>query len=315
VDHIPVLLDEALGHLNIKPGGLYIDATLGAGGHAAEILRLSAPDGRLLGLDADPLAIETARANLLPYAGRFVLINDNFVRLKAIAVGQGFSAVRGILFDLGMSSLQLATERGFSFQGDAPLDMRFGPSSDRTAAELLASVSEAELTKLLFEYGEEPQARRIARAIVQRRAERPLERTGELAELVEKATGGRRGHLHPATRTFQALRIAVNRELEVLPGALKEAVDLLEPGGRLAVISFHSLEDRIAKRFFREESQGCICPRNIPVCVCQHRSSLALVTKKAVKPTEAEIKRNPRSRSARLRVAEKLPLDESDHGE
>lgn len=306
VNHIPVLFRETLDGLNVQPGKKYIDTTVGAGGHARGILELSSPDGRLLGIDADPLAIETAQRHLEPYAGRFILVNDNFFHLRALAYEHGFAPVSGILFDLGMSSLQLASERGFSFQSDAALDMRFGPGAERTAGELLAALSEEELTRILFQFGEEAQARRIARAIVQRRAQKRLETSRELAELVVSVVGKHKARIHPATRTFQALRIAVNRELEVLPAALRDAVELLEPGGRAAVISFHSLEDRIVKHFFRESAQGCTCPPSIPVCVCQRRPTLKLVTKKAVRPTDEEIRRNPRSRSARLRVAERI---------
>jgi 16S rRNA (cytosine1402-N4)-methyltransferase len=276
---------------------------VGGGGHASGILVASAPDGELLGIDADPLAVAWASEQLAEFGGRATLVQGNFADLEEIAWGHGFGSVDGILLDLGLSSLQLeAAERGFSFQLDGPLDMRFDPNKTTTAADLVNSLSTEELAGLLSRYGEEPQARRIARAIV---AERPINTTGELAALVER-TVGRRRRIHPATRTFQALRMAVNEELKCLAEALPQALGLLVPGGRLAVISFHSLEDRLVKRFFRTEAQDCLCPPEVPVCTCGHRAALGIVTKRPIRPSAEEEAANPRSRSAKLRVVYRL---------
>lgn len=301
--HIPVLFHAVLDGLLVRPGGRYIDATVGGGGHAAGMLAASSPDGRLLGLDRDPAAVEAARVHLSLYARRVVLVHSSFARLAEVARAYHFFPADGILFDLGLSSLQLADlTRGFAFMADGPLDMRFDPAQGGpTAAVLVNSLSAGELATLLYRYGEEEQARRIAEAIV---AARPLHTTKELAIVVERAVG-RRGRIHPATRTFQALRIAVNEELAALEAALPRAVEILAPGGRLAVIGFHSLEDRLVKRFLRRESRDCICPPEAPVCTCGHRAALRLVTTKPVRPAADEVAANPRSRSARMRVAEK----------
>lgn len=304
--HIPVLFQEVLDGLRVGPGGQYIDATVGGGGHAAGILAASSPDGRLLGLDRDSEAIEAACARSSPYAERVVLVHSSFGRLAEVAQANHYIPVDGILFDLGLSSLQLADPgRGFAFMTDGPLDMRFDLMTDHsTAADLVNQLSPKELAALLYRYGEERQARRIAEAIV---AARPLRTTRELATLVERVAGrGQRRRIHPATRTFQALRIAVNDELAVLEAALPQAVEILAPGGRLAVISFHSLEDRLVKRFLRRESRDCVCPPEAPACICDHRATLRLVTRKPIRPTAEEAAANPRSRSARLRVAERM---------
>jgi 16S rRNA (cytosine1402-N4)-methyltransferase len=301
--HVSVLYDEVLAGLQPRPGGRYIDATLGAGGHAAGILRASAPNGRLLGLDADPEATAFALQILQPFTDRPTIRTANFRRLKEVASALGFEQVDGIVMDLGLSSRQLTeAQRGFSFSQDGPLDMRFNRSQTHSAAELVNHLTEAELADLLWRYGEERHARRIARAIV---AARPVTTTGQLADLVAR-TVGRHERIHPATRTFQALRIAVNDELETLREALWQARDLLRPGGRLAVIAFHSLEDRLVKRFFQQESRDCLCPPETPLCVCQHHATLKVLTPKPVRPTAEEIARNPRSRSARLRIAERV---------
>ncbi len=303
MSHIPVLYQEVLAGLQIRPGGRYIDGTVGVGGHARGILVASAPDGELLGIDADPMAVTLAGEQLAEFAGRVTVVQGDFADLEEIAVEHGFGSVDGILLDLGLSSLQLeAAGRGFAFRLDGPLDMRFDPSQMTTAADLVNTLSREELADILFRYGEEPRSRRIARAIV---AERPISTTGELAALVER-TVGRRGRIHPATRTFQALRIAVNEELECLAGALPQALRLLGPGGRLAIISFHSLEDRLVKKFFRNEARDCVCPPEIPVCVCDHRATLGIVTKKPIRPSAEEVAANPRSRSAKLRIAYRL---------
>jgi 16S rRNA (cytosine1402-N4)-methyltransferase len=308
--HIPVLVEEVIKALSVQPGGRYIDGTVGEGGHAAAILEHSQPGGQLLGIDADPEAIRIARARLAVYAGSVLLINESFANLQAVCYKHDFLPVHGILFDLGLSSFQLEAEgRGFSFKRDAPLDMRFNPRQELTAADIVDTYSEAELARLIRTYGEESFSHQIARRIVQ---ERPIRSALHLARLVEQAVGGRRGRIHPATRTFQALRIAVNQELENLESALAQAVDLLGFEGRLVVISYHSLEDRIVKQFMRRESQDCICLPETPTCVCGHTAKLRLVQKKVITPSLAEVRANPRSRSARLRVAERL-INQDEH--
>ena len=288
--HTPVLLSEILRALAVQPGGRYIDCTLGGGGHAAAILEHSSPGGQLLGIDADPNALEIARERLQHYKESVLLVNDNFVNLQSICIKYDFFPVHGILFDLGLSSLQLnGGGRGFSFQHDAPLDMRFNPDQKVTAADIVNQRPEARLAHIIRTYGEESQSHRIARYIVN---ERPIKTTLQLAELIEKAVG-RRGRIHPATKTFQALRIAVNHELENLESALKQAVDLLGYEGRLVVISYHSLEDRIVKQFMQREARGCICPPGTPTCVCGHTPSLRLINKKVITPTETEIEAKP----------------------
>lgn len=302
--HIPVLLRETIEALAVTPGGRYIDGTVGSGGHAAAILEHSFPGGQLLGIDADPRAIETARTRLAAYSDSSLLINENFENLQAICTKYGFFPVHGILFDLGLSSLQLNGDgRGFSFQHDAPLDMRLNPGQKVTAADILNTYPESKLAHLIEDYGEERHSRQIARAIIQ---ERPLETTFDLARIVEKAIRSPRGKIHPATRTFQALRIAVNQELEHLQAALKQAVNLLGFEGRLVVISYHSLEDRIVKQFMRQEARGCICPPGTLICACAHRPSLKIISKKVITPSPEEVRFNPRSRSAKLRVAERI---------
>jgi len=304
--HVPVLFQAVLSGLQVKPGGRYVDATVGGGGHAAGVLEASSPDGRLLGLDRDPAALEVARGRLAAYAGRVVLVHSSFTCLKDVALARDFTNVDGVLFDLGLSSLQLADPaRGFAFATDGPLDMRFDPTAGGpTAAQLVNRLSFDELRDLLFLYGEERQARRVAEAIL---AARPVCTTRELAAIVAAAVGRRyRGRVHPATRTFQALRIAVNDELAALEAALPQAVELLAPGGRLVVISFHSLEDRLVKQFLRRESRDCICPPEAPDCICDHRATLRVITRKPLRPSVDEVSANPRSRSARLRVAERI---------
>jgi 16S rRNA (cytosine1402-N4)-methyltransferase len=302
-EHTPVLYKEVLDGLQPRSDGTYIDATVGGGGHAWGILQESAPGGRLLGLDADPDAIEYAQELLASYQARVVLREANFRNLKDTAQSVGFDQVDGILMDLGISSRQLRNgSRGFSFAAEGPLDMRLGPGQRVRAADLVNGSSESELAELLWRYGEERQARRIARAIVRAR---PLSTTTQLADLIARTVAHSK-RIHPATRTFQALRIAVNDELGALEAALSQTRDLLRPGGRLAVISFHSLEDRLVKRFIRLESRECVCPPEIPVCICSHRPSLRSLTAKPIRPSDAEIERNRRSRSARLRLAERL---------
>ena len=303
-DHVPVLVKEVIEALTVQPGGRYIDCTVGGGGHAAAILEYSSPGGQLLGLDADPEAIGIARAKLGGYRDSVLLLNENFIDLDIVATEHGFYPVNGILFDLGLSSFQLSSDaRGFSFQHEAALDMRLSPEQEDTAEDIVNQLSEAELSHLIKTYGEESYSHKIARRIVE---ERPIKTTLQLARTVELAVGGRRGKIHPATRTFQALRIAVNRELQHLEAGLEKAVSLLGYGGRLVVISYHSLEDRIVKRFMHRESSDCICPPNTPVCVCGHKASLRLVNKRVITPAADEVRLNPRSRSARLRAAERI---------
>ena len=306
-EHVPVLYEEALDLLAPSPGGVYVDCTVGAGGHASGILARSGPDGRLLGIDTDRDALEVAAARLRSFGSRCVLLHDSFANLERGARQRELAPADGVLFDLGVSSLELdRPERGFSFRAEAPLDMRFDRTRGTTAADLVNELEERALADVLFRYGEDGRARAIARAIVAERRRGRIETTTQLAELVARAVGGRRGRVHPATRTFQALRIAVNGELERLAEALPQAAEVLRPGGRLVVISFHSLEDRIVKRFVADRARGCICPPEVPVCVCGHQPELRVLTRKPVVPGEAEVRRNPRSRSARLRAAQKL---------
>ncbi len=300
--HLPVLYQEIIHVLQPQRGKCYVDCTLGAGGHAFGILEGSQPDGKLLGLDLDPQAIEIAVNKLAPFSDRAFIRYGSYTSLKEQLVTLGWNHVSGILLDLGVSSMQLDTpERGFSFLANAPLDMRFDPANPVTAEQLVNSLSEKELADILFLYGEERRAYQVARAIVQAR---PVRSTQQLAQVVARATSGRE-RFHPATRTFQALRIAVNHELEALEKVLPQAIDALESGGRLAVISFHSLEDRLVKQYFRRESQDCICPPRQPVCTCGHHASITEITRHPIRPQEQELQANPRSRSARLRVAEK----------
>jgi len=310
VGHQPVMPDEVLGTLAPQPGSLQIDATAGGGGHTERILEAASPDGRVLGLDADEAAIGRVGRRLARFGDRLVLRQANFRDLADVAPAAGFGAVDGLLFDLGLSSFQLAdTDRGFGFRAGGPLDMRFDTSRGVSAGELLATLSADELAALFRKYGEEPAAWRIAKAVVAARATAPVQTAEELAALVERVVPGNpRQHrrTHPATRVFQALRIAVNGELDALEAGLAAAVDLLRPGGRLVVLSYHSLEDRIVKQFLNAERRGCVCPPEVPVCVCGRSPRLRLVTRPSMTPGEVEIDANPRARSARLRAAERL---------
>ncbi len=313
MEHIPVLLDEILVGLAVRPGAICIDGTLGGGGHAEKLLAANAPDGRLLGIDADPAAIARSLTRLARFSGRIVLRQGSFRHLAEFAQIGGFTAVDAILLDLGISSHQLDTpDRGFSFQGAGPLDMRMDPQNPLTAAEIVNDWPTEMLADLIYRYGEEPRSRRLARAIVEAR---PLHSTNELADVISRAMGGAKGQrIHPATRTFQALRIAVNDELMALEAVLPQIVELLAPGGRVAIISFHSLEDRIIKQFIQRETRDCICdiePRThrlagVTACHCEHRATLKAITRKPIQPGTAEISRNPRSRSAKLRIAERI---------
>jgi 16S rRNA (cytosine1402-N4)-methyltransferase len=304
--HQPVLYNEIIHALSPKSPGYYVDATVGAGGHAWGILEASSPQGHLLGLDLDPQALALASQRLAIHAGRAVLRQASYTTLAAQLLSLGWQAVDGIVFDLGVSSMQIDTPgRGFSFLADGPLDMRFSPLQSVTAADLVNRQPEERLADLIWKYGDEQQARRIAHAIV---LARPLQTTHQLAEIIRKAAGRGHQHIHPATRTFQALRIAVNEELQAIEAALPQAVEALGPGGRLAVISFHSLEDRIVKQYFRRESRDCICPPGVPICTCGHKASLTEINRHPIQAGEEEITLNSRSRSARLRIAEKLHL-------
>jgi 16S rRNA (cytosine1402-N4)-methyltransferase len=308
--HLPVLAEEVVTMLAPAPGSLQIDATLGGGGHTERILEASSPDGRLLGLDADGAAIARTRERLKRFGDRAVLRQANFRDLGTVAPEEGFGQVDGLLFDLGLSSYQLADEeRGFSFRTTGRLDMRFDTSRGVPAADLLATLDADGLADLFKRFGEEPFAGRIARAIVHQRANGPIETADQLAQLVEQVVPGTprgRRRIHPATRVFQALRIAVNAELDALEEALASGMDLLRPGGRLVVLSYHSLEDRIVKRFIAAERKGCTCPPELPVCVCGRNPRLRRVGPPSITPSAAEVAANPRSRSARLRAAERL---------
>jgi 16S rRNA (cytosine1402-N4)-methyltransferase len=306
--HVTVLLQEAVDALQLRPGGTYIDGTFGGGGHSSLLLRRLDGDATLYAIDADPAAIGRAEMLAASTVGQGVVpVHANFRELKDIAQQHGLRDVDGVLLDLGLSSFQLdQAERGFAFRFEGPLDMRFDPTRGPSAADLVNTLDSEDLARILWQYGDESRSRQIARAIVSRRETHAIETTTDLATIVEHAVGGRRGKaIHPATKTFQALRIAVNEELAALEDVLASAIGLLRPGGRLVVISFHSLEDRIVKRTFAFESQTCICPPDQPVCTCDHSPRLRRIGK-PVKPTSAEIDTNPRSRSAIMRIAERV---------
>jgi 16S rRNA (cytosine1402-N4)-methyltransferase len=302
--HLPVLYKEIIHVLQPRSPGRYVDGTLGAGGHAEGILKASMPDGVLLGLDIDPQAIQLAMERLQPFGSRATIKKASYATLRTQLDAQGWEKVDGILLDLGVSSMQVDTPgRGFSFQVDAPLDMRFDPQNPVRAVDLVNNLSEKELADMLYHYGEERNSHQVARAILRAR---PIFTTLQLAEVVAAATQSGKPGMHPATRTFQALRIGVNRDLEILEKTLPELVNALSPGGRLAVIAFHSLEDRIVKQFMRQEARDCICPPKQPICTCGHKASVREIVRHPIRPGEAEIRGNPRSRSARLRVVERL---------
>lgn len=301
--HLPVLYKTIITALQPRSSGRYIDGTLGAAGHATGILTESAPGGELLGLDLDPQALAIARERLAPFGERAHIVQASYTTMKEQAAKLGWDAVDGIVLDFGVSSMQLDTpERGFSFLSDGPLDMRFSPNAAISAADLVNSYAETDLADIIFRYGEDRLARRIARAIV---GNRPFTTTRQLADLILKSIG-RPERIHPATRTFQALRIAVNGELDAIESVLPIAVGMLKPGGRLAVISFHSLEDRIVKEYFRHESRDCICPPRQPICTCGHKASITEINRKPIEADEEEVQQNPRARSAKLRIAEKI---------
>ena len=301
-----MLLDESIEALNVKPGGLYVDGTLGGGGHSSEILRRG---GRLIGIDQDETAIRAAEERLAAYAGQFQLVRDNFRNLNDILSRLGVDLADGFLFDLGVSSPQLDdASRGFSYMQDAPLDMRMDQSAGLTAWDVVNTWPRSELRRILYTYGEERYAPQIAAAIERRREQASIETTLELAEVIRSAMPAQalREKQHPAKRSFQAIRIAVNDELSAVEAGVQAALDHLKPGGRLAVITFHSLEDRIVKLAMQQAAKGCTCPPELPVCVCGKAPTVKLITRKPIVADEAAIQKNPRARSAKLRVAEKI---------
>ena len=307
--HVSVLPKETIDGLVTDPDGIYVDCTLGGAGHSKLIAGLLSPEGRLIGIDQDAAAIEAATARLQGVACRVSIVHDNFSHLDKILEAEKASAVDGILFDLGVSSHQLDTaERGFSYMQDAPLDMRMNPEADFSAYDVVNNYTVEELTRIFKDYGEERWAKRIAEFIVEQRTETEIKTTGELVEIIKKAIPSAVRHAaggHPAKRVFQAIRIEVNNELGILEETFKTAVAHLKPGGRIAIITFHSLEDRIAKNVLKEMTRGCICPPQLPVCVCNHKPEIRIIVK-AVTAGEAELKDNSRAKSAKLRIAEKL---------
>ena len=307
-EHKSVLLKETVDSLCIRPDGIYVDGTLGGGGHAFEVCRRLGPGGRLIGIDQDQDAIAAASERLAPFGDRAVIVRSNYRQIQDVLEGLQIGRVDGIYLDLGVSSCQLDTaERGFSYREDAPLDMRMDRRNTQTAADLVNGCDESELYRIIRDYGEEKFAKNIAKHIVKARQEKPIETTGELTEIIKaaipakmRATGG-----HPAKRTFQAIRIALNHELEVLDQSIDTMIQLLNPGGRLSIITFHSLEDRIVKNRFRENENPCICPPDFPVCVCGRVSRGRVITRKPILPSEEELEENKRAKSAKLRVFER----------
>ena len=310
--HVPVLKDEVIDSLAIRPDGVYVDATLGGAGHSAEIAaRLDG--GRLIGFDQDAAAIAASQARLAPFGGRVTFVNQNFKTIKSVLAELGISGIDGALMDLGVSSYQLDEgERGFSYQTDAPLDMRMDRRNSFSAYEVVNQYSAEQLETIIFQYGEDRWARRIAEFIVAEREKEPIRTTGQLVEVIKKAVpkGARKDGPHPAKRTFQAIRIEVNGELAILEQAVEDFADCLKPGGRLAVITFHSLEDRIVKNVFARLAAGCICPKEFPVCVCGKKPQGRLVSRKPIMAGKKELEENPRARSAKLRVFEKIQCEE-----
>ena len=307
--HIPVLPAEVLRYLAPRPGGIYLDGTVGGAGHAAMILDASSPDGILIGLDRDMEALAAARTKLSPYGERARLFHGNFSGLPEVVAQLGLTGIDGFLFDLGVSSHQLDSgARGFSFQQDAPLDMRMDTGSGETAADLVNTLSEEELSRIIREYGEERWAKRIAAFIVRARVESPVETTARLVDIIKGAIprGAWEERIHPATRTFQALRIAVNDELGSLERGVASGLKILNRGGRGVAISFHSLEDRLVKNIFRDFARGCTCPKDLPRCICNAVPQVKVLTGKPVTAGDAEIQQNPRARSAKLRAVEKI---------
>ena len=308
-DHIPVLLEEVIAGLKLKSGGVYVDCTLGGAGHAYQILQCTTPDGKLIGLDHDPVAVSAATKRLLAFEQRVTIVQASFTELATVLKKLKATNVNGVLFDLGVSSPQLDDpQRGFSYRYDAPLDMRMNPANANTAQQVINTFSEAQLTAIIQDYGEEKWAKRSASFIVKERQNKPVSTTFELVEIIKKAipAAARRSGPHPAKRTFQAIRIAVNDELNILKNAFIQAVQVLQPGGRIAVVTFHSLEDRITKELLKYLALDCICPPKLPVCNCNKKREIKIINRKPVEPSRQEIERNRRARSAKLRIAEKL---------
>lgn len=306
--HVSVLLDECIEGLNIRPDGIYVDGTLGGAGHSSQIAK-RLTTGRLIGIDRDPVALKAASERLAPYSDRVTLVHSNFCEIAAVLKDLGIDGVDGILLDLGVSSPQLDDgQRGFSYMADAPLDMRMNNEDTLSAEQVVNTWSQEELKRILYDYGEERYAPQIAAAICRRRAEKPIETTLELVDVIRSAmpAAALREKQHPAKRSFQAIRIAVNDELGAVEKVMVDAIDCLNPGGRLAIITFHSLEDRIVKNGMAAASKGCTCPPNFPVCVCGKKSRVKLVSRKPIVSGSEELDRNPRARSAKLRVCEKL---------
>ncbi len=307
--HRSVLLEECMEGLNIRPDGIYVDGTAGGAGHSKEIVSRLGSEGRLIALDQDEAAIRTATERLAPFGERATVVRSNFREVGSVCEMLGIGQIDGMLLDLGVSSYQLDTaERGFSYQADAPLDMRMDLRNELSAFNVVNEYSEERIKRILFEYGEERFSGRIASAILRAREQAPIRTTGELVRIVKSAipAAARDGGHHPAKRTFQALRIEVNAELDVIEPAIRAAVSMLKPGGRAAIITFHSLEDRIVKQVFADLASGCTCPKDFPVCVCGNRPQVKVITRKPILPSKEELEENPRSRSAKLRVAEKL---------
>ncbi|MFG0216572.1 16S rRNA (cytosine(1402)-N(4))-methyltransferase RsmH [Brevibacillus porteri] len=307
--HVTVLMDEAVAGLNIRPGGIYVDCTLGGAGHSSLIASKLTEGGRLIAIDQDDWALDNARERLASYMDRVTLVKSNFRHIKDIVRDLGLAGVDGILFDLGVSSPQLDEgERGFSYNADAPLDMRMDQQAPLSAYDIINEWDEEEIAKIIWLYGEEKFSRRIARQIVQQRKKQPIQTTGELVELIKEGipAAARRTGPHPAKRTFQAIRIAVNDELDAFKEAVVDAIEVLNPEGRVSVITFHSLEDRICKQIYQDFSKGCTCPPAFPICTCGNKAVVKVITRKPILPSEEELEANKRARSAKLRVAEKL---------
>jgi 16S rRNA (cytosine1402-N4)-methyltransferase len=308
--HRPVMPAEVIHYLNLKPGQSVIDCTLGGAGHALEIIKRISPDGKFLGIDLDPLAIQVAKEAIKGSKSKVIFIQDNFKNLKAIALNNNFEKVDGILFDLGLSSGQLADHgRGFSFLAEGSLDMRFGGQTELTAGKILNLFNQKDLEAIFRNFGEEKLAKPISQEIIEARQLQPISLPAQLVEIIASVYGRYyrgKSKVNPATKVFQALRIAVNQELDNLIQVLPQALELLKPNGRLVVISYHSLEDRIVKGFLKNESRDCLCSPEMPVCQCQHQRAVRIMTKKPIEPTREEVAGNPRARSAKLRVAERL---------